>query len=312
MPSFLDAQFGCAAESTYGTRVTPTLFLPFLSEGVKFVQDYLQSKSYRTGRQFPQLQRPGLKRAQGPIKFEFAPQGLQLLTKHMLGSLNTTGAGPYVHTATPGALNGLSLTVQIVKTDRGGTSRPFDYKGVKITDWTIDAKVGEIATLELGTYGQAEDTSQTVATATYPSNWLPFTFVEGSLTLGAVSTPVAELSIKGDNGLGLDVGQLGSGLVREPVTQQIRQITGTIDADFSDLVAYARYTGQTQVTLVATFAQASGHQCVITGTVEFLGDTPNAGGSGQEIRQPLNFTGINATSDANVITIATTNADATP
>lgn len=312
MSSFLDAQLGFAAESTYGTRVTPTLFLPFLSEGVKFEQDYMQSKSYRTGRQFPQLQRPGLKRARGPVKLEFAPQGLNLITKHMLGALATTGAGPYVHTATPGSMVGQSLTMQICKTDRSGTQRPFDYKGVKITDWTIEAQVGEIATLELGTYGQTEDTSQSIATATYPSGWLPFTFVEGSVTLGGTATPIKHLTLKGDNGYGLDVGQLGSALVREPVTQDIRQITGTFDADFADLTAYNRYVNQTQVALVATFAQAGGHQCVITASIETIGETPNAGGAGEEIRQPLSFLGVHPTSDASVITIATTNSDATP
>lgn len=310
--TYLDSQLGIGVESVYGTRVAPTLFLPFLDEGLQFDKDFIESKSYRAGRRYQTLRRPGAQRIKGPITLELAPQGLQILLRQMTGTLVTTGAGPYLHTLTPGPLVGQSLSMQKVITEDNGSVQPFDYSGIKITDYEIGAQILQIATLKLNTYGIAEDTAQTVATATYPSNWLPFTFVEGSLTVAGVSTPVKSFTLKGDLGFMTERFRLGSAVSKEPVEASVHTVTGTLDADFTSLTAYTRFTAQTQAALAITLAQAGGHQLVISSTVEFDGETPKATGMGNEIRQNLPFTGVNATSDANVITMALTNADATP
>lgn len=317
MPStFMEAQIGFGVESTVGTRVAPTLFLPFRNETLENTIDYIQDPSYRAGRKYPSSRRPVAQRTKGNILMSLAPQGLQIILRQMLGNLVTTGAGPYVHTVTPGALVGQSLTVQKVLTFQGGTQQPFDYAGVKFTDWEIAANVGEIATLNLGCYGiKAEDTGQSIATATYPTNWLPFSCVEISLTIGGTATDVKSLSIKGDVGLLTERFRLSTTTPtqsREPIESAVHAVTGTLDADFTSLTAYNRFINQTQGNLVITLAQASGHQLVITSSVEFDGQTAQATGLGNELRQPLPFVGINATSDANVITMALTNADATP
>lgn len=313
--TFLEAQLGFGVESTFGTRVVPTVFSPFLNETIDNVIDYMQSNSYRAGRKYPVLRRPGGTRVHGDINMELAPQGLQILLRQCLGTLVTTGAGPYLHTLTPGALVGQSLSAQIVRTDQNGTVRPFDYSGMKVTAWEIAAQVGQIATLKTSWYGVKEDTSQSVATATYPSNLLPFTFIEGSLTIGGTATPVKSLTYADDLGLMVDRYRISATTPSqslEPVEAAIHKISGTLVADFTNLTAYQRFTNQTQATLAITFAQAGGHQLVITSTVEFDGQTPQASGIGNEIPQNLPFVGVNATSDANVVTLALTNSDATP
>ena len=315
MSTFLEAQFGFAAESTFGTRVAPSRFLPFLDESIELALDYYESKSYRAGRKTKALRRPGAQRVVGDINMELAPQGIALWLKHCLGAVATAGTGPYTHTLTPGGLVGLSMSAQIVKTDQTGTQRPFDYSGLKVQSWEIDAKVGEIATLKTTVYGIKEDTAQTVAVASYPTNLLPFTYVEGSLTIGGTATPVKSLTLKGDNGLLVDRHRITATTPAqslEPQEANIRDYSGSLEADFTSLTAYQRYINQTQATLVITLAQASGHQIVITSTVEFSGNTPNAAGIGSEIPQLLPFVGVNATNDANVMTIAVTNADSAP
>lgn len=315
MATFLEAQLGFIGETTYGTRVAPTRFLPFLKESLGLEIDYIESKSYRAGRKTKQLRRPGGQRVAGDIEMELAPQGLGLWLKHCLGSVTSTGAGPYVHTFTPGGLVGLSMTVQIVRTDQTGIARPFDYSGLKVQSWEMGAQVGEIATLKTTLYGTTEDTGQSIASASYPANWLPFTFVEGSLTVGGTATPVKSFSLKGDNGLLVDRYRLqasGANKSLEPQEASVRDYSGTLEADFTSLTAYNRFVNQTAAALVITLAQASGHQLVITSNVEFDGTTPKAEGIGSEIAQSLPFVGVSATGDSNVMTIAVTNADSAP
>ena len=233
MASFLEAQLGFAAESTYGTRVTSTRFLPFVSESLDYNIDYLQSASYRAGRIGMALERPGAKRVTGDVTMELQPQGAGLWLKHCLGAVSTTGAGPYVHTITPTATTGLSLSAQIVRTDDGGTARPFDYSGLKVTGWDLSAQLGGFVTLKTSLYGTAEVTNQSTASQSLPANGLPFIFTEASVTVGGTACPVMGFDLKADNGLSVDRQRLGNALSKEPIQKSIRTYEGSLDADLA-------------------------------------------------------------------------------
>lgn len=311
MASFLEAQFGFGVESTFGTRVAPTRFLPFLNENLSQQIDYLESQSYRTGRKTKTVRRPGAIRSLGDVEMELAPQGLGLWLKQAFGANVDAGADPYTHTLTPGDLGGKSLSVQIGRTDQGGTMRPFDYAGVKITKWELHAEVNKLATIKTSLWGATlEDTAQSLATATYPTGWSPFSFIDGSLTIGGTSYQVKSLDLTADLGLLVDRQRLGSGVSKEPIETSVRQYGGNLVVDFTSLTGYNLFKNQTQSSLVTTFTSGV-FSLVITSTVEFDGTTPSASGIGNEVDQPLPFTAINATSDANVITAVLTNHDAT-
>lgn len=307
--TFLEAQFGFGVESTVGTRVAPTRFLPFLDESITQQIDYIESQSYRAGRKTKVVRRPGSIRALGDINMELAPQGLGLWLKQAFGTNVDAGSGPYTHTLTPGPLVGKSLSLQIARPDQDGTLNPFDYAGVKITKWEIDAEVGKLATMKSSVWGmELEDTGEDLATASYPSGLVPFSFIDGSLTIAGDDVPVKNVQLTGDLGLQVDRQRLSSGVSKEPIESAIRQYGGTMMADFSGLDLYNRFINQTAAVLVVTFSNGAA-SLVITEHVEFDGTTPNASGMGNEIDQPLPFTAINATSDANVITAVLTNAD---
>lgn len=311
MADFLQAQFGFVAESTYGTRVTPTRFLPFLNESITQEIEYYASQAYRSGRTTDTVRRPGAYRATGDIEMELAPQGFGAWQKQMFGANTTAGAGPYTHTATPGDLLGKSLTIQIGRTLETGTMQPFDYCGCKITQWTLSCGVGELAKVKATIWGnKIEDTSQSLATASYPSGLSPFSFIDASLTIGGTATPVRSLELTGDNALQLDRQRLGSGESKEPLSAGIKKFGGTLVADFTSLTAYNRFKNQTAAALVVTFTSGA-TSLVITSNVEFDGTTAHAAGLGSETTQPLPFTCLSGTSDAAAITSVLTNADST-
>jgi hypothetical protein len=315
MSTYLEAQFGFGVESTVGTRVAPTRFLPILSETLSHGIDTLESQSYRSGRKTKTVRRQGAQRVLGDVDMELSPQGLGLWLKQAFGNNVDSGANPYAHTLTPAGLVGKAVSIQVGRVDQGGTMRPFDYIGCKITKWTIDAEINKLATLKCSIWGMDEDTGQSLASATYPTGLAPFSFIDGSLTIGGTAVPVKSVQLTGDNGLMVDRQRIQStnpGVAREAIETAIRNYGGQLTADFVDLTAYNRFVNQTQATLVTTFDNGAAAKLVITQTVEFDGTTPNASGMGNEIDQPLPFTAINATSDANVITAVLTNADATP
>jgi hypothetical protein len=315
MATWLEAQFGFAEETTWGTRVTPTRFLPFNSESIKTELDYIESTAYRAGRKTQTVRRPNFKRVAGDIELELTQADVGLLMKHMFGSVSTTGSSPYVHTFTPGALLGKGLTIQMGRTSTDGTTRPFDYTGCKIAEWELTTKVGELAMLKCSVVGKTEDTGQSLASASYDSVLSPFSWVDGSVTIGGTATPLKELTITGNNGLLTDRFRIQSTtptLTLEPQEAAVRQYGGTLVADFADLTAYNRFINQTAATLIVTLSAGASASLVITMNVEFDGETPNATGIGDELVQNLPFTALHGTADSSTVTFTLTNLDSSP
>ena len=308
--SGIDAQLGFGEESTYGTRVTPTRFYEFLDESVKLTVERVESKGLRAGRRVQHNWAAGIKKVDGSINMEVAPQGSGLLLKHIFGGITTTGAGPYTHTASPGTLDGLSLTAQIGRPMIDGTVQPFDYTGLKITAGEFAASVGEFLTLQLDVYGQAEATDQTLATAAYPSGWMPFVFTEGSITIAGSEYCVTEFSLGFDNGLAVDrhfMCASAGGAPKEPVESEMREYTGSFSGDFDSLTNYNRFVNGTEAALVLTFTSGA-NSLTITMNVRFDGETPNVSGP-EVLSQSLSYKAVSDTDDATAITAVLVNSD---
>lgn len=306
MPGGADAQIGFATESVVGTIVTPTKFLPFVSENIKQNIEYLDSQTLSARRTARRTKR-GTAGIAGSVTTELANTTLATLLKHMFGTINTTGAGPYTHTASPGDLTGKSMTVQVGRPATTGTVHPFTYAGVKINTWTISASVGAIARLVLGLNGMSETTDTALAVASVDSSWEPFVFTEASLSIAGSSVgTVHEVTLNGDNKQPLRH-RLGSGTSKEPLSTAVRDYSGTITTDFDALTHYALFTGGTQAALVLTFNNGT-QSLAITMNVQFAGETPEVGGA-DLLAQVLPFRCISSTSDAAAITAVLVNSE---
>jgi len=314
LASGLAGQWGFVDEVTYGTFVAPTRFLEFNSESVKLERERIESNGIRAGRRVLHRWAAGVQRVTGDIEFELAPQGTALLWKHILGGVSTTGAGPYTHTLTPGDLAGKSMTVQIGRPDIGGTVRSFSYLGCKVASAELSLEVNEFAMMTVSLYGAHEDTSQALATASYPTGLSPFVFTQGSLTLAASAFDVKSASLSIDNGLATDrhfIRATTPERPKEPLEADRRAITGTLTADFTDLTAYNRFVNGTEAALVFTLNAGAAAQTTITMNVRFDGETPDIGGA-ELLEQSLPFKAVSSTSDAAAITVAVINSDSAP
>jgi hypothetical protein len=297
--SGLAAQLGFAEEITFSTYVVPARFHEFVQEKVNLKIDRIEARGLRAGQRVLRSSQwaPGKQTADGDVELEVWNKSHGLWLKHAFGTVALSqpdaGGNPTVwdQTFTPGDLTGKSLSVQFGRPDQSGTVRPFSYKGTKIAKWKLGAKVGELLKLTLTLMAQAEDTSQGLAAASYPTGVQLFTFTQGTLTLGGIGVDVKEAVLNGDNMLSADRYKLGTALRKEPLEAGTRKYDGNLACYFPDLSLYNRFTGGTEATLVLDFLGAliSGtfsYEVKVTANVRFDGDTPNVSGPA-EIEQPL-------------------------
>jgi len=302
-----DAQIGWKSEVTPGTGVVVDTFQPFVSENIKQNIEYLDTATI-SARKVLRLTKQGSKMIEGGVSMELPNQDVAVLMKHMFGAVVTTGSSPYVHTYTPADLTGDSLTIQVGRPASSGTVHPFTYAGCKISDWTISASVGSIATLDFSVIGMTETTATGLATASYASDWEPFVFTEASLSIGGTSVAtVRDVTLSGNNAIERRV-RLGSATSVQPLEIGLRSYSGTITTDFDALTHYALFTAGTETALVQTFNNGT-DTLVITSNVQFTGETPEVGGF-DLLSQSLPFRCISSTSDAAAITAVLTNTEA--
>lgn len=299
-------QLGLVSEVTPGTAVVVTKFFPIRSENIKQNIEYIDTQTI-SARHVTRLTKRATQTIEGGFTTELANTTLATLLKHMFGAVSTSGAGPYEHTYTPGTLTGKSMTVQVGRPASDDTVHPFTYAGCKVANWTINASVGEYATLEVGLMGMSEVTNVALATASYDAAWSPFTFREASLSLaGSSVASVREVTLSGTNAVETRH-RLGSTTSLQPLQIGVRDYSGTIVTDFDSLTHYALYTGGTEAALVLTFS--NGTQTLVgTMNVQLTGETPELSGF-ELLAQPLPFRCISSTSDAAAITFVLTNSE---
>ena len=162
---------GAGEESTWGTAVSRTNWRPLISHDIKRSQTNVPREDLEIAASGSPL---GLgsanvaEEAGGPAEFYLTYEQAPFWFKHAMGGMATTGAGPYVHTATLAALpTGLTLEV-----NRGSDANSEVMEGCKINQLTIDFQASSRATMALDVMAETGATrgakgSETIAAGTY-------------------------------------------------------------------------------------------------------------------------------------------------
>lgn len=318
LASGLATQFGMIAESTFDTYLAPTRFYEILSETLQLQIERVESKGLRAGRRIAPRWNPGVQRVVGDVVMELAPQNFGLWFKHAFGSAVDAGsADPWTHTYTPGDLSALSLTMQVGRPDISGTMRAFSYTGCVINTWELNCATNQYATIKFNIYGSNEDTSQSLASASYPATLTPFIFTNASLTIAGSSYDVKNLKLAGNNGLALNRHFIRATNPARPkigLESARRSYTGTLTSDFIDLTAYNRFVNGTESALVLTFntGASPARTLVITMNVRYDGQTPNVKGEQLlDLTLPFEVAENGVSTDAAAITAVLTNGEST-
>jgi tail tube protein len=268
----LDAQLMFAAESTWGTAVTPTRAIEFNEESLEFAPTWLEPESLRVGTIFKRASRikQSRKSVEGDATFDVLTKGMGLLVKHMLGSAVSTptliNGTSYKQVHTPSGFVGLGLTTQVGRPEPSGTVRAFTYSGCKVMSWEFNLEDGSTPNLKLSFLGRQESTATALATASFLSGAASFDFSQATIKLGgtpstsagettiasgvAATTVIRSISISGENPMADERFGIGNaGLRSEPLQNDIPTITGSLDAEFNKTELYDLFSANTTVAL---------------------------------------------------------------
>jgi hypothetical protein len=259
MATILDNQLGYAEEVTFGTRVAPTRFSDFVSEGIARQQNFRQSAGLRKGQKVQRSANQSAvnKGANGSLVVDLAFEGHGLLLKHLFGKAPVvTGAGPYNMVYTLGDGVGLSLTMQVGKPGAATpiVVQPHDFLGCKIADGTFNQGLDGFMELQLTVDAQADVTNQTLATAAYPATQNLLNDGELTIMVNSVEFDPKSASVKIDRQL--DMGRYflrSNTLKKEPLAQGLAVVSGNLAGEFLDYTTYALFTGNTIVPITFTW-----------------------------------------------------------
>lgn len=286
--SGLDAQFGFAPETTWGTPVTVTKFLEINSSEIEMEPEWVEGAGVRPGVKYKRTTRvrQSRKSVGGEVELEVVTKGMGHIWKHMLGSAVATPTQIAATTAyktnfVPGDRRGQGLTVQLgLPEPATGTVRPHTYSGMKIVEWEFELTDEDVPILTLTFDGKDESTATALATATYPTGAAIFGFDQAVLKLGgtpttaagettiaggtAVTTIIREFTLTGESPLANERFGIGnSGLKAEQLENEIPTIVGELAAEFNKAEFYDKFTANTAFAMQLTFTGeqigASGH-----------------------------------------------------
>lgn len=288
-------QYATGVETTYGTGVVPDRFFEFIKDTVALQADRIEANGMRSVDMVDRADRYAVwrKGATGDIDREVLSVGFGRSLKQMLGAIAAPLAnadGTFTHTATPGALDGVSHTVQVGRAPADSSALiPFTYTGCKVAKWQLSCATGGLLVLSETLDAQNETTATALAVASYPAAADILSFVGGSVTIGPMTVPVKQITISGDNMLATQRYFLaGTGLKSEPKEEQRRNYTFAVDVEFLNLAQYNLFASATaagaRASVVATF---NGPNIIGTGArlpslvvsmplSRFDGTTPNA------------------------------------
>lgn len=195
------------------------------------------------------------------------------------------------------SVDGQSLTVEAVRTDRTGTAHKFTYSGVVIDELEIEAKVGEFVNLKFALDGKDESvTAAGASSASYASS-VPLVFVGAAITVANSAVEVKEFNVKLTSGRAKERYILGQSTKLKQVESDMREISGSINCEWSGLTAYERFTAGTPAAVVAKFETVANIESGVKGYLQvtipvarFDGETPTGGG--EIVEHSLPFVGL--------------------
>lgn len=135
----------------------------------------------------------------------------------------------------------------------------------------------------------------------YSANLASYGFYDASVTVAGSAFKVTEGTLSGDNALKTDRAFAGQRYMDEPIGEDLRAYTGTLNSEYFSDTAYRRFVTGTEAAMVVTFARGT-KSMVWTYNVRFDGNTPNVGDRGI-IPQELPFVAVGPSTDAGALTV---------
>ena len=266
----------------YAVAATRTDFIEIITEGPKVVSPPIKKASLR-GFQ-PRGFFQGTKPVDGDIETEWFYQGAELLLKTFFGDVVTTVAGGetivFDHLFTPVKVLP-SLTLEIFRDQKS-----FLYPGSKIGQLGYNLVVNQVQRFVYSVMAQDESQLGSPSSPVFPTELLPV-FHQAKVEIDSAEHPAVDFNFTANNSLAGERFKLGSRLRKEPVRNDIMNVTGAFTDEFVDLVQYDKFIAGTPFNLKLTVTDTImiGVAAFNTVIIEFpravfTGETPGVTGPG--------------------------------
>jgi tail tube protein len=270
IPSGLGAQLGIATESAYGTYTAPTTFLKPTSESIQRTNNYVRTFGLGGGSlvQDANLHTLTTHMAAGGFVLDVRDKGMGKLLNMLHGNTVTPasltgGLWRQVHDIGLTAPTGKSLTIQVGRPDITGTVQPFSYLGCKVTQLVFTLDLNGVVNASVTVDAQDEVTSQSLATATYPTGAVPFNFTSATIQVDGVllTDVVTSATVTVPLPQKVDRFAIGGGAIKkEPVANGPAAPTVALNMEFANLNQLTAFQNATtrKVQLLCAGATMSG------------------------------------------------------
>lgn len=259
-----DLTFAVGRETTAGTAVSPTRRFEVLDENLALQIERIESKAIKTGRKTLATTgwAAGARSVEGDFSIEVPSAGFGTLVRALFGSPTTTNNSPVTGTYTHVFNNSSSvdsefLTCEIVRSDVAGTQHKFTYSGVALMNAEFNAAVNEFVTAKFTVDGMNETVSAAAPTSASYATASPLVFTGATLTVDSSAFAVKAFSTKIDTGRKGDRYFLGSNTKSSQVEAGMREVTGSLDVEWTGLTSYQKFTAGTTAALEVTFQTQS-------------------------------------------------------
>ena len=319
-----DCSVGLGVESVYGTAVARTRWFEFLDESFNFVKNVKQGVGLRVGSRVARSGRRVVASAEGSgdLTIEAVTKGLGLLWQLGLGSGTSTlvSAGVYQQVFTLGdAMPSATIQKGIPRAD--GTVDAYTFTGCMVESLTIDCPNADNVKVKTSWNAKDMTTGAAYTAPSYATGPSVFTFAHGAVysgaltaptatALGSAATPVASIrsgSITIKHNLKTDRYNCGGGGRKEKPFAGIREISGSLVAEYADAAFRDAIVNDTSMTLVKTFTAGLDVLQIVIPDVRFDGDIVKA--STDLAIQDIKWTGLDGLTAAQPIWIVCRTAD---
>lgn len=271
----LEAQLGVKQETTAGVPVTVDRFYPFISESLRTVRPVLTSYGQIQGHVLPMASKQGTSRSGGSINMGLFGTAQARLWGLALGSVSTTGSGPYTHTATI-ATALPSFTTQVGFSSTSAVHAKT-YAGCKVAAVKVSAARDQPAELSLDVVAMTESTDVALASASFTDN-AAVPLVLSGVTVDGNAVACESVSFTVTHPLRVrDL--VGAGAPMTAKRAGFSTVSGQLTVELEDLAEYGQYVTATRVPVAATFSNGTS-RVTITAKTTLTGNTPTVSGTG--------------------------------
>lgn len=233
---------GYGRESTEGTAVAPTRFLPASAFSFEDSDDYMLPEQIRRSRDFS-VAMAAPYNVSGSMEMELIPHDIGALLESAFCATVASGAyagGGYQHTFTPGSE---SVTMTFESSANG--ILVMRYAGIRVNTLEITGAFGEIVTASFGLEGTGRQRQGAESTPTYAAVD-PFHFSGASVKTGGVENGTVKEFTFGVNNNIERIGTLRKTRSWKRMALGMREVTLSLTLDFTDDAEYDRFeAGQT-------------------------------------------------------------------